>query len=283
MAARMAIVAYLAGTTERTRLSAYLRAFGNCGLSIGALVGSVALYLDTPLAYRSVFSLGGLIYVCAAIGYFRLPIVPPADLSDKRASIAVFADTPYVALTALNTIILLYIPLLNMVLPLWIITHTSAPVWTASALYAVNTICVTALQVRIARTVESGEQARRSIRMATLLLSAACLIFAAMAAPSSPLLVVMIAVIGTVLHALSEMLHMAGAWELSFRLAPANKHGQYQGFFNMSSATAEMLGPILLTALLVEWGTPGWFVLAGLFPIAGFAIVWIGRKLTRQH
>jgi len=279
MAARMALVARLADAAARTRLSAFLRAFGNCGLSIGALVGSIALYLDTDTAYRASFVLSGLAYLGAAIGYLRLPFARAADLSDRRASIGVFADRPYVALTALNTVILLYIPLLNMVLPLWIVTHTAAPIWTASLLYGVNTICVMTMQVRLARGVENIEQARRSILSATFILSLACLGFAAMAGPSSAWIAVSIALAAAVLHAISEMLHMAGAWELSFALAPANKHGQYQGFFNMSSAAAEMLGPILLTLLLVNWGTPGWLVLAVAFPAAGYALVWLGRRM----
>ncbi|WP_165401936.1 hypothetical protein [Phyllobacterium myrsinacearum] len=40
-----------------------------------------------------------------------------------------------------------------------------------------------------------------------------------------------------------------------------------------------MFGPILLTALLVGWGLPGWVLLAIAFPAAGFVImVLFGRQ-----
>jgi len=278
MAARMAMVAGLADAAQRTRLSAYLRAFGNAGLSIGALVGSLALFLDTPGAFRSTFSLSAALYVAAAAGYRLLPRVPPADRSDQRPSLAVFVDRPFVALTFLNTVVLLYIPLLNMVMPLWIISHTQAPIWIASLLYGVNTLSVVLLQVRLARRVVSPQAARRSILLASWLLCAACLLFAAMAWPAIAWQAAAVGVAATILHALAEMMHMAGAWELSFRLAPAAAHGQYQGFFAMSSAAAETLGPMLLTALLVDWGIPGWFVLAVIFLAAGLAINRLGGQ-----
>lgn len=73
-------------------------------------------------------------------------------------------------------------------------------------------------------------------------------------------------------------MHMAGAWDLSFRLAPPGQEGEYQGFFNTSSAAAEMFGPILLTALLVGWGLPGWLLLAIVFSATGFIIMVLFGK-----
>jgi hypothetical protein len=68
------------------------------------------------------------------------------------------------------------------------------------------------------------------------------------------------------------MLLGAGSWEISFGLAPADKHGQYQGFFGTGVAVARMLGPLLLTTLIITWGRPGWLVLGAVFLLAGFAI-----------
>ena len=134
------------------------------------------------------------------------------------------------------------------------------------------------MQVRLARRVTNACDARRSIFFATLLLSAACFFFAAMAVPSAVWLTVVFALLAAMLHVLGEMMHMAGAWDLSFRLAPPGQEGEYQGFFNTSSAAAEMFGPILLTALLVGWGLPGWVFLAIVFSATGFSIMVLFGK-----
>ena len=42
------------------------------------------------------------------------------------------ADRPYALVTLVNTVMLLYMPLLSVVLPLWIVGRTAAPACTAS-------------------------------------------------------------------------------------------------------------------------------------------------------
>jgi len=65
------------------------------------------------------------------------------------------------------------------------------------------------------------------------------------------------------------MMQSGGAWEISFALAPAHRQGQYQGFFGTGTAVARMLGPVLLTTLIIGWGTVGWLLLGGMFLLAG--------------
>ena len=85
------------------------------------------------------------------------------------------------------------------------------------------------------------------------------------------------------LQVVGEMMLGSGAWEISFGLAPPDKHGQYQGFFGTGVAVARMLGPLLLTALIITWGTPGWLVLGVLFAGAGFAIGPAVRWASQQR
>jgi hypothetical protein len=78
------------------------------------------------------------------------------------------------------------------------------------------------------------------------------------------------------------MMQGAGGWELGFGLAPADWHGQYQGFYGMGPQFARMLGPVLLITLLIRWGTPGWLVLGGLFLLAGLAVGPAARHAVRH-
>ncbi len=62
---------------------------------------------------------------------------------------------------------------------------------------------------------------------------------------------------GAVLQVLAEMRHSAGAWQIGFALAPADRIGQYQGFYGTGVPVARTLGPLLVTTLLIGWGCPG--------------------------
>jgi hypothetical protein len=74
------------------------------------------------------------------------------------------------------------------------------------------------------------------------------------------------------LQVLGEMMLASGAWEISFSLAPADRQGQYQGFFATGTAVARMVGPALLTTVVLGWGSLGWLLVGGLFVVAGYAM-----------
>jgi MFS family permease len=101
----------------------------------------------------------------------------------------------------------------------------------------------------------------------------ACLVFALSAAGDSPLVAVAVLLLAAALQALAEMMQASGSWEISFDLAPPGKHGQYQGFFGSGFTVARMLGPLLVTTLIISWGTAGWLLLGGVFLAAGAAMV----------
>jgi hypothetical protein len=75
-------------------------------------------------------------------------------------------------------------------------------------------------------------------------------------------------VAGAVLQAVAETGRSAGSRQPSFDLAPADRAGEYRGFFGTGVTVARTLGPLILTTLLVEWGTPGRLLLGGVMPAA---------------
>jgi hypothetical protein len=58
--------------------------------------------------------------------------------------------------------------------------------------------------------------------------------------------------------------------------------GEYQGFFGTGVTVARTLGPLLLTALLVDWGTPGWLLLGAVTVVASYgmgpAVTWAEKE-----
>ncbi|WP_018349240.1 MFS transporter [Longispora albida] len=279
-AARQALLAGLVAPEHRTRARARLQSIVNGGIAVGAGLGGAALYFDTKLAYQAVFALDAVCFLVAALVLLKLPRVPRS--ATKEARFTVLADRPYAVLTLVNAFLLLYMPLLSLAIPLWIVQRTSAPGWLPGVLLVVNTVSVVLFQVRVARRVTSARTATQAIRFAGGVMFAACAVFALSAAgPGWMSAAVLVA--GTGLLVYGEMLLAAGAWELSFGLAPDGQQGQYQGFFGLSTAVARMLGPVLLTTLVVGGGPVGWFALGGLFAAAGLAMGPVARWAARTR
>ncbi|MFJ8821529.1 MFS transporter [Streptomyces sp. NPDC102467] len=289
-AARQALLAGLVGPESRTGVIARLQSTLNAGLAVGAAIGGLALRHDTPAGYLAVFALDGAGFVACALILGRLPVVAPAPArTAKEPRLAVLRDRPYAAVTLLNAVLLLRMPLLSLAVPLWIVRHTDAPSWLVSALFVLNTAGVMAFQVRMARGVGAGapadgvRSAARTVRRSGIVMLASCAVFAASASGGlSPWGAAAVLVLASILQLIGEMQQSAGSWHLAFVLAPAGQVGQYQGFFGTGVPLARTVGPLVLTALLVTWGVPGWLVLGAVFVGAGAAMGpaarWAGRR-----
>lgn len=297
-AARQALLAGLVSREERTGLLAHLQSTLNAGLAVGAALGGLALHMGTREAYLGVFALDAVSFLLCAGVLLRLPVVKPVHArvgtGQGRAggrrrgdALGALRDRPYAVVTLLNTVLLLRMPLLSLGIPLWIAERTDAPAWLVSALFVLNTGAVTLFQVRMARAVTGLASATRAVRRSGLVMLASCAVFA-LSAGVSAWVAVGLLVSGAVLQVVAEMQQSAGSWQLSFDLAPADRVGEYQGFFGTGVTVARTAGPLVLTALLVGWGTPGWLVLGGLMLAASYgmgpAVRWAaaGRPTAPQ-
>ncbi|WP_328862559.1 MFS transporter [Streptomyces sp. NBC_00306] len=273
-AARQALLASLVAKEERTGTLAYLQSTLNAGLAVGAALGGFALHFGSREAHLSVFVLDAAAFALCALVLLRLPDVrvdhPPHRTAARQA---VFRDLPYAVVTFLNMIMLLRMPLISLAIPLWIVERTSAPGWAVSALLVLNTGAVMLFQVRTAAAVRDLPSATRTVRRGGVAMLASCAVFALSAAAGVPARVaVAVLLAGAALQVWGEMMQSAGAWQISFDLAPAGRHGQYQGFFGAGVPVARMLGPVLLTTLVVGLGVIGWLILGALFLAAGLAM-----------
>ncbi|WP_410665258.1 MFS transporter [Amycolatopsis sp. lyj-84] len=284
-AARQALLAGLIDPAGRTTFRARLQAMSNAGIALGAALGGIALALGTREAFLTVFVIDALSFVTAALVLRKLPSVAPAPVRTGEPSVAVLRDRPYALLALLNMIMLLYMPLFSLVLPLWISTRTAAPGWLVSAMLVLNTASVVVFQVRVARGVTGLRSASRYARYAGSLLFVSCLVFSFSAMSASAWTAALVLLAGAALQVVGEMAQAAGSWEIGFGLAPEGRQGQYQGLFGAGTAIARMLGPVLLTSLILVGGEAGWVVLGGLFLLAGAltapAVRWAERSSQR--
>ncbi|MFD0143445.1 MULTISPECIES: MFS transporter [unclassified Streptomyces] len=285
-AARQALLAGLVEPSARTEVLARLQSTLNAGLAVGAGLGGLALHAGTRTAYLSVFALDAAGFLVCALVLRGLPPVAPAPVvSAGEPRLAVLRDRPYALLTLLNALMLLRLPLLSLALPLWIVQRTSAPGWIVSALFVLNTGAVMLFQVRVARKVTGLSEATRAVRLAGAVMLASCAVFAVTAVGLGLWATVAVLALGAALQVVAEMRHSAGSWQIGFALAPAGRIGQYQGFYGTGVPVARTLGPLLVTALLVTWGVPGWLLLGGIFLLTGVvtgpAVRWAERARAR--
>lgn len=271
-AARQALLAGLVDRTRRTATRAYLQSTLNAGLALGAGVGGLALYFDSLPAYLAIFTMDALSFLTCAVVLRGLPAPGPTTTVPGPHRLAVLRDRPYAVVSLLNMVMLLHIPLISLGIPLWIVERTAAPRWLVSTVLVVNTVAVVLFQVRVARSVTDLRSATRSVRRSGVVLLASCAVFALSSVGASPVVACAVLLGAAGLQVLGEMLQASGAWEIGFELAPADRQGQYQGLFGSGIAVARMLGPLLVTALVVTWGVPGWLLLGGVFLAAGLAM-----------
>lgn len=287
-AARQALLAGLVEPAARVGMLARVQAVLNAGLAVGAALGGLALHAGTRGAYLAVFALDALGFLGCALVLRALPPPPGTPAApDGGARLAVLRDRPYALLTLLNALLLLRLPLLSLALPLWIVQRTAAPGWTVSALFVLNTGVVMLFQVRAARSVTGLTEATRAVGRSSLVMLLSCAVFAVTAAGFGPWPTVAVLVLGAVLQVIAEMRHSAGSWQIGLGLAPADRIGQYQGFYGTGVPVARTLGPLLVTTLLIGWGVAGWLVLGGIFLVAGLAtgpaVRWAERAREQER
>jgi MFS family permease len=278
--ARQALLAALVAPADRVAVRAHLQSTLNGGLAVGAGIGGLALSVDTAPAYLAVFAVDAVSFLGAAVVLRRLPEVPAVPAT-SGPRLAVLRDRPYAVLTLLNAVMYLNMPVLSLGLPLWIVERTDAPKPMAAALLMLNMLAVVLFQVRVARRVANLRSAGRVSGRAGWVLAAACVGYGLSGGSIGAASAVAVLLVAAGVQVLGEMMQGAAAWEAGFGLAPAGQQGQYQGFFGMAPQIARMLGPVVVTTLLIGWGTPGWLVLGALFLAAGLLTAPVIRWAER--
>ncbi|MEU8264347.1 MFS transporter [Micromonospora sp. NPDC048999] len=277
--ANEALIARIMTGAQRVRVSAYLRAVFNIGLTVGSLAAGIALGVGTRTAYASLIWAYVGTSVLGALLYLGLPAPPGQPDRAARPGVRVFRDLPYLAVAQHSNLTTIGDTILAVGLPLWVVSATTAPPQLAGWLLAVSTLLVAALQVRAARAAETLTAARRAQEWALAAMVLTCVLAALSAvAPRWPAVALLVACV--VALSAGEMWGQAARWELRFDLAPADAQGEYGAAFRLGLILPRAVAPILITALTSHWGPGGWLALAVLFglgiatnrPVIGWAL-----------
>ncbi|MEV1026565.1 MFS transporter [Streptomyces sp. NPDC050264] len=284
MGVRNALYADVLPARTRVEGRAHLRMVTNVGMGVGGAFGALALQLDSRAGYTALILVDAVGFVGSALMVHRLPggaARRPVDDAPAGSRWRAVRDLPYLGVTLLNAVLALQYSLLEVGLPLWIVQHTDAPLWSAALIMILNCLLVALLQVRVTRGVEDLPGAVRAMRRAGLLMALSCAVFACTAG-LSPLWALAVLLVGAVVQVLSEVLSAVGGWTVGYGLADARAQGVYQGVFNSGQAAATMAAPALVTVTAIDHGTAGWAVLGVLFVAAGLGVGPAVRRARRD-
>lgn len=269
---RNGYIARIAPGGQGIRFKAYLRAVTNVAMTFGALLGGIALWIDEPWAYLSVFVLDGATSIFTGLLFSRLPRIEPAPArAEGEPRMAVLRDLPYVVTTLLTAVLFMHFVVLEIGIPLWISEHTNAPTSMVAILLGVNTVAVALFQVRMSRGAESVSTGADAVLRGGIWIAASFVLLAFTSGVARDVAIPLLLVAGCV-HVVGEMVSSSGQWGVSMGLAPAERQGQYQGFAGLAFSLSRVAAPTLITVLCIEWGRPGWFVLGGLILAAALAM-----------
>ena len=260
----------------RVRALAYMRAARNVGYTLGALAGGIALAIGTRQAITAVPLLTGGLLILNAVMVSRLPSLDrpqPAvanDVLDALPAKPAWRNHGFVVLAACNGVLQSNQVLLNVVVPLWLVERTDAPHTLLAWLFGTNTLMAVALQVRASRGAETVDGALRAVRRSGWCFVLSCLVISITHDTVGWLSIALIW-LGHVTITGAELWQSASDWGFQSELSDHRRLGDYQGVWGLGYQVEPIIFPALFTFLALQWGTPGWAVIAGLGVLAAVA------------
>ncbi|MGW4565443.1 MFS transporter [Streptomyces sp. NPDC004561] len=272
---QQAVVALVEAPDRRTRALASVNAIRNAGMSLGLVLAGAVLVLPGRGGFVALFLFNAASFLVVAgtarralrlaqplPGTHTGPPAPPAT-EPLPGPGSPWRDRRYLALTAGNALLALHDSVLQVLIPAQVATRHGAPASLVPVLLGVNTLMTIFLQVPFARLAADTARARRTLGLALVPLTLACL--ALMGAGGLPVAsAAVLTAAGVVLLTLGENLHAVAGYELSYTLSAEAQRGRYLALFQVGQSAQLVVGPVLMTAVVLPGGAPGWVLLIAL-------------------
>ncbi|MEV4628242.1 MFS transporter [Micromonospora sp. NPDC049523] len=274
-----------ASTTESARVTtmALLRSVQNAGFGLGALAGTLVIGVGSKIGLAGLIVLNAVSFFVAAALLRGLPLRATPVARVRRVAgwrqLRSLRDGRYLLLTALNGALVLHMTLLTVGLPLWIVEHTEAPPSVIGLCLLANTVLVVLLQVRASRGCDDLPVAAGRLRRAGAALAAFCVLLALSSQLTAGPAVVAV-LLAAIALTLGELWHSAGAWGISFELAPPDRRTEYLAVFNLGTIVQGIVGPTLVTALVLPHGGWGWLLLGTALLLVAVTVPAVVRRAT---
>ena len=263
---------------QRVSSSAYFRAARNVGYTLGALLAGVALATNSNDVIRMVPVATAALLLLNASLVARLPSrLENAESGDDEAPLeaalhpegrrSALRNRGYVLMSVCGGVLGTHQVLLNVVIPLWLVEETDAPRVLLAWLFGTNTVLAVLLQVAAARGVVTVADSLRATRRGAFFLVLSCGIVL-VTHDTIGWVTIALVWIGHVTVTGAELFDSAGQWGLQAELSDPARRGEYQGVSQLGYTLGSVWAPAAYTFLAMEWGTPGWLVIAAIVVVA---------------
>jgi hypothetical protein len=259
-------------TTFRSQSTALL----NLGMLLGVATAGIGIEINTATAYRALLlgNAASCLIGVAILGW--LPRYQPLPGAREESPFTALRDRPFVAYTVLSGAMYMQYLVLILLLPVWVVFHTSAPRWSVSAFMIVNTVIVVLFQVRVGKKVQTLRQGGAAFRRSGVIFLVSCSAMGlATGLPAWAALLLLAA--AAVVHTYGELWQSSGMFAMDFGLAPPHAQGQYQGLAGMGNFAGQALSPLVLVGLVFSAGRLGFILLGAWFAVLGLAGPAIAR------
>ncbi len=244
----------VASGRDRVVALAWQRTLTNLGYGVGGLLAGLALLFHGRAPFDVLLAANAVSFVVASVLVLRLPPMRPpvatvASRRDQGAYRQLARDRVYLGLVGLDVLVSFHDSVLIVAMPLWISLHTTAPLSMPGLLFALNTLLVVLLSVRVTRRITKPSGITRSYRTAAIgfVVATACFAFTAGA---GRVLAVVLLVLAVSALTLGECEVTAGEQFLSTELAPERFRGSYMSVYSSAMSVQQAIGPALVTAVL---------------------------------
>ena len=283
-AARGAYTLSVFAGTDRIRSLAFMRAARNIGYTLGALMGGLALATGSLDAIRAVPVLTAGILAVNALLVSRLPSLDNVAAPTARDGLfnpSALRNPGFLAMSACSGVLGTNQVLLNVVIPLWLVEQTDAPRVLLAWLSGTNTVLAVLLQVRASRGSETIPGALRAFRISGAFFVLSCLIVL-ITHDTVGWVTIGLVWVGHITVTGAELYQSAGSWGLVAELSDPARLGEYQGAAQLGSTAGSVWAPAAYTFLAINWGTPGWLLIAVIIVLATVGIHPAARAASRH-
>lgn len=264
---------------ERGRTMGYLAATRNAGFALGGVLASTMITVFGAGSY-AMLVLGNAASFVLAVPVLLTVREQEQPVTQRGLSLlrsALPRDRKFLQIAAVNGLLVAHFTLLTVTIPLWVVTRTAAPKALLGALLMINTIGASMFQVAVSGRTGTLPQAARKYLQAGAALFLCCAVVA-VTGSAGPAWASVLLVLAICLLTAAELAQSAAGWQVSFALADDQRRGSYLAAFSLGESILTIIGPALLTGLMVAGGWAGWLAIGVLLLAAGTA----ARQLTRS-
>lgn len=270
-AARVGYVFSVVGERSRAEMQSYIRAGFGIGFAVGMLIASLVLFINIDEIFLIPIITGAMM-LTNGIGILFLPSAPsPSAIAGAHEHHSRgFGVRGY--LTAIGCGVLGTTTLVvDLLLPLWLVTANTAPLWIVGVAAFINGFADVVLQVPLSKLAERRLGIRGSIWVCAGIASVAMLLFAVVPM-SEPFLASVLVVAGVVILSVSQVLFAAMIWLVIDTVPASARRPEYQGLLVQGSAFGDMAAPTGLQFIVSKLGVFGWPIISLVYIAAALLL-----------